>query len=76
MLVTAMYSGSSRVEDGGVVGHVGKERWKGGGRERQGDKHSCNLETRGLEGDGWLVDDGEEGSLIPGDIEGESNVLG
>ena len=37
-----------------------RTQWRG----RQGDTHSRNLETRGLESDSWLVDDEEEDSQV------------
>ena len=44
---------------------------EGRGERKTRGQNSPNLETRGPEGDGWLVDGGEEGSLVLGDVEGE-----
>ena len=44
---------------------------EGRGERKTREQNSPNLETRGPEGDGWLVDGGEEGSLVLGDVEGE-----
>ena len=41
------------------------------GEKKTGGQTLSNLETREFEGDGWLVDGGEEGSLVLGDVEGE-----
>ena len=57
MLVTAMATDSSRVE---VL-------WSQSGEHRVETTtggHSHNLETRGLERNGWLVDDEEEDSQV------------
>ena len=44
---------------------------EGRGERKTRGQNSPNLETRGLEGDGWPVEGGEEGSLVLGDVEGE-----
>ena len=45
------------------------------GEKKTGGQTLSNLETREFEGDGWLVDGGEESRLVLGDVDSEGNLL-